>query len=70
MDKIDRLAMKAKSLTDPPLKPWERAMMANQYIGRDQDELVELLTMPQEDWRLIVQAMAWNGGGLHGTNSA
>lgn len=62
MYRVDRLVLKAQALVDPPLKPWERALQHNDFVGRDNDELLELLTVPQDDWRLIVQAMAWNGG--------
>lgn len=63
MNQIDRLIMKARSKTDPPLKPWERAMIKNPYVGRTHGELLELLSVPREDWREIVQACVWTGGG-------
>lgn len=63
MDRIDRLTIKAMDKAEPPMKPWERATMQNPYAGRERDELMELLSTPREDWRKIVQACVWTGGG-------
>jgi len=63
MNQIDRLVMKARSKAEPPLKPWERAMLKNPYIVRGHGELLELLSTQQDDWRLIVQACVLKGGG-------
>lgn len=63
MDRVDRLTIKAKELTEPKLKPYERAMQRNPYIGRQRDALLELLTEPLDDWQMVAQALAWMGGG-------
>lgn len=63
MGKIDMLMEKAKRLKDPPMSRWERAMMSNPYVGRRLDDLIDLLAAPCDDWRLIVQACVWKGGG-------
>lgn len=55
--------MKAKEMTEPKLKPHEWVMMKNPYTKADSKALIELLTEPKDDWRLIIQALAWNGGG-------
>lgn len=70
MDRIEKMILKAKALKDPPLKPWEKAMQHNNFINRDNDELLELLVDPQDNWRQIIQAMAWNGGVVCGTDTA
>ncbi len=62
MDKIEKMILKAKALKDPPLKPWEKAMLCNPFARCDDNTLLELLTVPQDEWRLIIQAMAWSGG--------
>ena len=62
MERIDRLIIKAREKAEPRLKPWEKAMLNNIYVGRSQEELLELLSSPQDDWRQIVQAYAWRGG--------
>ena len=63
MARVDRLTMKAKGKAEPPMKPWERAMLKNPYVGRERGELLELLSTPRDDWREIVQACVWTGGG-------
>ena len=63
MNQIDRLVMKARSKAEPPLKPWEQTMLKNPYVYRERGELLELLSTPRDDWRLIVQACVWSGGG-------
>ena len=45
-------------------------MQYNNFINRDNDELLELLVDPQDNWRQIIQAMAWNGGVVCGTDTA
>ncbi len=68
MDRVEQLIFKAKAITEPKLKSWERAMQHNRFVGGDNEELLELLTVPQDDWRLIVQAIAWNGGVVRAAN--
>lgn len=70
MDRLDRLYVKAKSIIEPSLKPYQRAMLHNNFVGHDNGELLELLSTPQNDWRLIVQAMVWNRGGVHGADTS
>lgn len=62
MDRIDRLTIKALDKTEASVKPWTRAMMKNPYAGRASCELLELLSVSQDDWREIVQACVWIGG--------
>lgn len=62
MDKIEKMILKAKALKNPPLKPWEKAMQRNPFTRYNNGDLLEMLTDPQDDWRKIIQAMAWNGG--------
>ena len=70
MNRIDRLYTKVEGILNPPLSPYERAMRHNKFVGHDNVEFLVLLSTPQDDWRLIVQAMAWNGGGTHGANTS
>lgn len=69
MDKIDKMMLKAKALRNPPLKPWEKAMQCNEFTDYDNNKLLELLMIPQDNWRQIIQAMVWNGGGACGTDT-
>ena len=70
MDKIEKMILKAKAFKYPPLKTWEKAIQRNNFIDSDNDELLELLMVPQDNWRQIIQAMAWNGGVVCGTDTA
>lgn len=63
MDKIDRLIIRALDKTESKPDPWKKAMQDNIYVGQPQAELLELLSSPRDDWRQIVQAAAWGGGG-------
>ncbi|MCI5595516.1 MAG: hypothetical protein MR380_02150 [Lachnospiraceae bacterium] len=62
MDRIDRLMIKAKDLTEPKPMPYELAMRNNPYIGQHWETLLELLSEPLDEWRKVAQAMAWIGG--------
>lgn len=63
MDRLEKLTMRAMELKKPHLKPWEMAMKNNPYNGKSRADLLEELSAPHDDWRLIVQALAWSGGG-------
>lgn len=69
MDKIDKMILKAKALKEPPLKPWEKVMQRNEFVNCDNNRLLELLMTPQDNWRQIIQAMVWNGGGICATDT-
>lgn len=69
MDRLERLTVKARELKEPRLKPWERVLKENPYIGKSAADLLELFGLPQNDWRQIAQALTcnaaelWKGGG-------
>lgn len=63
MDRVDKMIMIVKKQLEPPVSPCERAMRENPYNSIGKDELLELLGTPRDDWRQIVQALAWKEGG-------
>ena len=63
MDRVDKMIMKARKQLDPPLSMWEKAMKENPYSSKEKIALLDLLCTPHDDWRQIVQALAWKEGG-------
>lgn len=70
MERIDRLIIKAREKAEPKLMPWENAMRKNPYIAMSFASLLQLLSEPREDWRLIAQACAWQAGESYGKDQA
>lgn len=70
MKRIDQLIEKARERAEPKLTPWEKAMRDNPYVNMSFNDLLDLLSKPRDDWRLIAQACVWRAGESYDKDQA